>query len=386
MPKRNASGGGSIRQRADKTWEARYTVGRNPVTGRQIQKSVYGRSQQEVRKKLAAAVAALDAGTYCEPSKLTLSGWLDTWLETYNQNVKVRTKQLYERIINTRIRPALGSVRLAKLDSVIIQKYYNSLTADGLAAKTVRNLHGVLHKALAQAVVLGYIPRNPSDNCELPKKQQLEIHPFEGGSLQNFLQAIQGDAYERLFLVALYTGLREGEVLGLPWDAADFKKGTLRIYQQVALVKVGEKKYERQITPPKNGKVRIFKVAPSVLELLQEERTYQHKCRQTAGALWNPDGNFVFTNPVGHPLARNTVYEHFKKAAEAAGRPDARFHDLRHTFACSALESGIAPKAVSEMLGHASVAFTLDVYGHFTQKLAEDSAAKMESFIQKLTK
>lgn len=280
MPKRNASGGGSIRQRTDKTWEARYTVGRNPVTGRQIQKSVYGRSQQEVRKKLAAAVAALDAGTYCEPSKLTLSGWLDTWLETYNQNVKVRTKQLYERIINTRIRPALGSVRLAKLDSVIIQKYYNSLTADGLAAKTVRNIHGVLHKALAQAVVLGYIPRNPSDNCELPKKQQLEIHPFEGGSLQNFLQAIQGDAYERLFLVALYTGLREGEVLGLPWDAVDFKKGTLRIYQQVALVKVGERKYERQVTPPKNGKVRIFKIAPSVLELLQEERTYQHKCRQ----------------------------------------------------------------------------------------------------------
>lgn len=385
MPKRNASGGGSIRQRADKTWEARYTVGRNPVTGRQIQKSVYGRSQQEVRKKLAAAVAALDAGTYCEPSKLTLSGWLDTWLETYNQNVKVRTKQLYERIINTRIRPALGSVRLAKLDSVIIQKYYNSLTADGLAAKTVRNLHGVLHKALAQAVVLGYIPRNPSDNCELPKKQQLEIHPFEGGSLQNFLQAIQGDAYERLFLVALYTGLREGEVLGLPWDAVDFKKGTLRIYQQVALVKVAPKKYERQITPPKNGKERTFKVAPSVLNLLREERACQNQRKLIAGQLWN-ETDFVFTTQLGNIFPRNTVYEHFKRCAATAGRPDARFHDLRHTFACSALESGVSPKTVSEILGHASVAFTLDVYAHYTQKLAEDSADKMESFIQKMAK
>ena len=385
MPSRNAKGAGTIRQRKDGTWEARYTTGRNPGTGKQVQKSVYGKKQSEVRRKLSKATAELDVGTYIEPSRITLSEWLSKWLETYNRNVKVRTLQLYERTANKRIIPAIGAVKLAKLDSVTIQKYYNSLTAEGLAAKTVRNIHGILHKSLSQAVTLGYIARNPADGCELPKKAQIEIHPFEGNALKSFLKAIHGDEFERLFLVALYTGIREGEALGLPWDAIDFKKGTIRVYQQVALIKVGEQKYERQITPPKNGKERTFKVAPSVMNLLREERVLQNQRKLIAGQVWN-DSPLVFTNQIGQGLPRNTVYEHFKRAADTAGRPDARFHDLRHTFACSALENGISPKTVSEMLGHASVAFTLDVYGHVTHNMQQDSADKMEGFIQKLAK
>lgn len=385
MPKRNASGGGSIRQRSNGTWEARYTTGRDPGTGKQVQRSIYGKTQAEVRRRLSKATADVDAGTYVEPAKVTVAEWMEKWVETYNQNVKESTRGLYRRVTSRRIIPGIGHIRLEKLSGTDVQEFYNRLPAEGLSAKSIRNIHGILHKALSRAVSLGMIPRNPADGCELPKKNQLEIHPFDRNTLQAFLIAIRGDEFERLFLVALYTGMRQGELLGLPWDAVDFKAHTIRVYQQIVLIETAPNRYERRLSSPKSGKERTFKAAPAVMDILREERAAQNGIRLIAGKTW-ADSGFVFTDQLGRGLPRNTVYEHFRRAAAAAGCPDARFHDLRHTFACSALESGVSPKAVSEMLGHASVAFTLDVYGHFTKRLAEDSADKMENFIQNLAK
>lgn len=388
MPRRNtrnAQGAGSIRKRPDGRWEARYSLGRDPGTGKQIQKSVYGQTQGEVRKKLAAVTAAVDQGTYIEPSRLSFGQWLDIWTKEYNGSVKEHTRQLYEGVVKNRIKPALGAAPLCQLDAITIQRYYNDLMKDGLSPKSVRNIHGIIHKALEQAVKLEYIARNPAAGCELPRVEKREIHPFEADSLAAFLQAIKEDPYERLFLTTLYTGIREGEVLGLPWDAIDFDAGTIRIYQQMALIKNEQGEYERRITDPKNGKPRLFTVAPSVLDILREQRAEQNQWRLIAGRAWQKNG-LVFTTQLGGMLPRNTVYEHFCRAAAEAGRPDARFHDLRHTFAVASLESGVSIKTLQETLGHATAAFTLDVYGHVSQRMQQDSAQKMEAFIQRMAK
>ena len=235
--KRNAKGGGTIRKRSDGRWEARYTLGIDPKTGKQIQKSVYGKTQKEVRQKLTAITAEIDDGTYMEPCRMTLDEWLDIWLRDYLTGVKPSTAYLYQRQAKLYIRPALGSVRLDRLEPHTIQRFYNSLheERDGkpsLSAKSIKNIHGILHKALQQAVLLNYLRTNPTNACILPKIIKKEIHPMDDRDTALFLEAIKGCRYELLLKVDLFTGLREGELLGLMWDCVDFEKGTVTIIVQ----------------------------------------------------------------------------------------------------------------------------------------------------------
>ena len=229
MPKKStkgARGNGSIRQRSDGRWEARFTVGRDPGTGKQIQRSVYGATQKEVAQKLRQATAELDEGTYHEPCRMTLGEWLDVWIAEYMNGIKELTTVAYKSQIDNHIRPGIGKIRLASLTAVDIQHFYNSLSEGKkpLSAKTIKNIHGVLHHALSQAVILGYIRYNPSDHVSLPKVIKPEIKPLTDDSLEQFVQAIKGHPLERLFLIDLFTGMREGELLGLSWDCVDFDK------------------------------------------------------------------------------------------------------------------------------------------------------------------
>lgn len=224
--KRRARGEGSIRQRKDGTWEARFVVGIDPGTGKDIRKSVYAKTQKEVRKKMTEAVAALDKDDYREPSRMTLAQWLDIWQETYLVKIKPSTKLLYEQQIRLYIRPALGHIKLADLDTDKIQQFYNCLGEghngkSGLSPKSVRNVHGILHKALQQATKVKScgIRANPADGCELPRVEQKEIQPLSEEQLPLFLDAIEGHCHEYIYKVALFTGMREGEVLGLIWSS-----------------------------------------------------------------------------------------------------------------------------------------------------------------------
>ena len=182
---KGAKGGGTIRQRPDGRWEARYTLGIDPGTGKQIQKSVYGKTQKEVRQKLTAITAEIDSGVYQEPCKMTVNEWLDIWLKDYQIGVKDSTAYLYERQAKLYLRPALGNIPLETLKAHTIQRLYNSLSQEhdgqlALSAKTIKNIHGVLHKALQQAVAVGYLRFNPADACKLPRVEHKEIKPLEG--------------------------------------------------------------------------------------------------------------------------------------------------------------------------------------------------------------
>ena len=259
---RAAQGAGSIRQRPDGRWEARFVVGTDPATGKNIRKSIYGSTQKEVRQKMAQAIAAVDNKTYREPCKMTLGEWLDTWADTYLEGVKPRTVKIYKDNIRLHIKPYLASVRLEALDPHAIQKYLNTLLQKGkkvrvkdkdgklltkngkpmyesapLSQKTVKDVHGVLHSALRQALINRYIAVNPADGdfLKLPKAQKEEIKPLDEVETAAFLKSIQGTRFESIFFVALFTGMRQGEVLGLTWDSIDFGRGIITVDKQMQL-------------------------------------------------------------------------------------------------------------------------------------------------------
>jgi len=399
MPKRRANNEGSIRQKRPHLWEARFCAGRDPGTGKLIRKSVYGSTQQEVRKKLADATRAVDAGTYQEPSELTVSQWLDLWANDYCLNVKPRTLELYKATIENRIKPNLGAVKLKKLTAPMIQKFYNNAlkgqlkpppvkpgkvgnrnaSKKALSPKTIKNMHGILHKALAVAVRIGMIAANPADCAELPRIERAEIQPLPESTVPAFLDAIKGDRYELLMQIDMFTGLRLGEILGLPWSAVDFKAGTITVKQQLQKQKTGW-----IIAPTKNGKSRVVAPAPFVFDSLREQQTIQNKWKAVAGRYWSNEDNLVFTNELGGHLTHCNVYRHLKKAAAAVGLPDFRFHDLRHTFAVYSLESGADVKSVQSALGHYSAAFTLDTYVHSTEQMQQRNAQRMQQFAESL--
>ena len=182
--KRAAHGSGTIRKKTvtrngqDYTyWEARITTGYDTGTGRQKQRSVTGKTQKAVREKLQALAVEVNNGTYRDPCRMTLGEWLDIWVENYLGACKPRTKQIYESDIRVHIKPALGAVRMENLLPHTVQTFYNALASDkpdkpGMSAKTIKNIHGVLHQALKQAVLNGYIRTNPSDACTLPRGQK----------------------------------------------------------------------------------------------------------------------------------------------------------------------------------------------------------------------
>lgn len=380
---RNAQGGGTIRQRPDGRWEARYTAGHNPGTGKQIQRSIYGKTQAEVRKKLQAACSSIDNGTYTAPVKLTVGKWLEAWLSEYVEgNVKPNTYVSYEMICRVHLVPSMGAIPLQGLNTHTIQMFYRTLSKSGLSPKTVKNIHGVLHKAFDKAVRIGYINFNPTTFCELPKIEKVEIKPLTEDDIKAFLQTVSNTEYEYLYITTLFTGMREGEILGLTWDSIDFKNGTITINKQ--LQRERQKNGVYRLVPTKSGNIRVICPASFVMESLAREKKRQAQNRLRAGALWDNEMNLVFTNALGRYMEKQTVYRHFKKAVSAVGIPDARFHDLRHTYAVTALQEGDNIKTVQETLGYATASFTLDVYGHVSDKMKKESAQRMDAFIKNI--
>ena len=383
--KKNAQGAGSICKRSDGRWEARFTTGFDPATGKQVQKSIYGKTQKEVREKLAQITVELDDGTHMDPAKETVAEWMDTWLETYvKYSVKPYTLDAYQRDCNNYIKPALGNVRLSALTAPQIQRFYNSLrTEKNLSPKSVKNIHGVLHRALRQAMKLEMLRSNPTELCDLPKIRRKEIRPMEQNEIQAFLRAIEGSKYEILYQVTLFTGMRQGEVLGLTWDCVDFKHQTIFVNKQLQKTqKVGG---TYTLVPTKTGRSRIITVAPSVMALLKKQRSQQAQMQLLAGQDWENPWNLVFTKETGGHLSHFMVYRTFKEIVTSIGLDYARFHDLRHSYAVVSIESGDDIKTVQMNLGHATASFTLDVYGHVSQKMRQQSADSMEQFIKKVS-
>lgn len=383
MANKRANGEGNIRKRPDGTWEARFYVGRDPGTGKAIRKSVYGKTQAEVRKKLTASTKEVDEGTYTPPSKMLLSQWLDTWIAEYTKNLKPYSLRNYKSQIKNHIKPYIGAVKVSELTPDMIQRMYNKLANEcDLSAKTVRNVHGILHAAYETLVDIGEVKVNPCTSCakRLPKVEKKELHTLADDDLIRFISTIKGKPYENLFLVDLFTGLRQGELLGLRWSCIDFDKGCITIDKQLYMPDKGG---EYSLEPLKNRKTRVIWPAQFVFTVLKRERFRQTSSRLQVGNQWD-EGNLpglVFTNEFGKHLTHKTVYRQFKQAVAEAGIPAVRFHDMRHSYAVASLRSGDDVKTVQENLGHATAAFTLDQYAFATDTMKRESAERMDKFI-----
>ena len=389
-----------------KYWEARVTTSYDPKTGRQKQRSFLGKTQKEALQKKQAALAALNNHEYLEPTKLTVEEWLKVWEQEYLVGVKSSTNRNYTQHIRNHIIPALGNRKIQQLSGPDIQRFYNELLREGgkkrihddegrilkkdgkpvyesapLSAKTVKNIHGVLHKALEKAVKLGYIRTNPADSCELSRVEKKEICPLDSEDITHFMEAVQNHPFRALFLTTLFTGLRRGEVFGLRWDCVDLEHGTITINKQLQNIPGQPGAY--RLVSTKNDKSRTLKASRFVVDLLRQQKEEQEKMKRLVGAMWHDEG-YVFCNAMGRHLSPSTVYHNFKRIARNIGIPAARFHDLRHSYAVASLQAGDDIKTVQSNLGHSSPSFTLDVSGHVTAQMQQASADRMDVYIQKI--
>lgn len=378
----SAKGDGNLRKRSDGRWEGRYTVGIDPVTGKQIQKSIYGATQKEVRVRLREITAQIDEGTYLAPSGKKLGDWLGTWLKEYTGNVKPATYAAYEQHIRVHIKPSLGNVSLSKLTPQMIQTVYNDLQHDhGLSPKSIKNIHGVLHRALEQAKKLGYLRDNPVDALVTPRVEKKTLQTMDDGDMVAFLKAIQGTEFELELFVDAFTGLRESELLGLTWDCVDFENHTLLINKQHNRVK-GDTEF--RFASLKNDQIRTITVADEVIEVLKKQKKRQEHWADLLGSEWDNWENLVFTTETGRYINNKTLYMHFKRVARSIGMPKLRVHDLRHSYAVNSLRAGDDIKTVQENLGHATASFTLSTYAHATPGMKRESASRMGKFLQGL--
>ncbi len=379
MRERRDKGTGSIRQKKNGSWEARVTIGYDPATGKQKWKSVSGKTQAEARKRMSAILANVDQGLYIEPKKLTVGKWLDIWLADYCGSIKEQTKTQYKQVCRVHLKPSFGAIQLLAVKPHKIQELYNSLVAGGTSPKTVKNINGVFHKALQQAVMLQYIPVNPCDAVQLPKTVKPDLCVLNERQISDFLTAIRGSEYESILKVDLFTGLRQGEIMGLTWDRVDFEKGIIMVDRQLMYDREG-KVYKFADT--KTDKPRKIKPAAFVMNILKECRKQQLQNKLKFGDRWSDGGlpGLVFTNHFGGHFNKTTLTHAVTRIGKKIGIDGLRFHDLRHTYAVSSIRAGDDMKTISSNLGHSTISITMDVYAKYTDDMMNDSSARMEEY------
>jgi integrase len=370
---RRANGEGGVSRRKDGSWMARYTV--QTPTGRK-RKVLYAKSQAEARRKLTEALADRDQGLTYDSNGITVEGYLARWLEdSVRGSVKVTTYQSYGSLVRLHVCPTLGGTKLAALTAAHVQTLYRQKLDEGLAPKTVKYIHTTLHRALQQAVRWGLLPRNAAAEADPPRVSTPEMQPLSHMHARTLLDRARGNRLEALYVLAVSTGMRQGELLGLGWEDVDLEARTVRVRRTLTLAKGGPR-----LTEPKTkGSRRCIRLTSGAVDALERHREPQEAEGAAAGDTWNA-WDLVFCTRRGTPLRRDNLHDkHWKPLLRRAGLPDIRFHDLRHTCATLLLTKGVHPKIVSEMLGHStSVSITLDIYSHVIPGLGEVAASAME--------
>ena len=379
MGKRRPSGDGLVRKRADGRWEGRIVVG-HKEDGKPIYRSVFAEKQSDLMPKLHELKDQYAGVELTEDSSITLGEWLGRWLEEYKKpTLRPSTYAGYSKDIANHILPYLGTKRITQLKTAEIQKHYNRLLESGriqdngkgkgLSNATVRGIHMVLREALDSAVREGLIPKNPADGTSPPKIYRSEKQVLTKDQLETFMKLIEGDEeWYDFFYTEIITGMRQGEICGLRWEDFDRDKRTLRVARSVDFVNkelvIGETKTE-------DGKRTIY--LPDSLWRILADRHNQ----KASFSEW------IFPNLLQPelPLNPSRAYRQLKKLLEIGGLPSIRFHDLRHTFTSHAANSGIAPKTLSEIVGHTKASFTLDHYAHVTSDMQKNAANIVTNYI-----
>ena len=369
-------------------------AGKDPSTGnrKRIIRRVTGR-KPDAEKLCADIIRQLEQGTYIEPNKITVSEYMEHWLKTYAVNLAPSTHAGYKRIVKSHIILELGHVPLSKLQPMQIQEYYTARLregrrdgAGGLSATTVRQHHAVLREALQHAVNWQLIYRNPADLTEPPIPAEAEIFPLDLEHLDELLASAVGSRDEHLYVVAAYTGMREGELLALAWANVDLvDPPCCRVRQTVGYIN-GKGFVFRPTAKHKKAR-REIPLPDIAVDALRSQWKMLADEKLEAGNNYDKNFNLVFPNTIGRPLDPSDMTGRFKELAVKAGFPKIRFHDLRHTHATMLLKQGTHPKIVQERLGHQTIGMTMDKYSHVTKGMQKEAVDKLNEFLKdKLSK
>lgn len=381
MAKRRPSGDGMVRLKKKGQWEGRIVVGHKDDST-PIYRYVYGKTQKECLSKLHAMIEQYRDVELTEQSNITLSEWLDKWLNDYMKfTVRESTWRSYKTYIENHIKPNLGDKQIAFITTADVQKMYNYLKEFGrkeehpvhgkkLADSTVRSVHMLLHEAMDVAVREHLILKNPTNGTTIPKCNYPPKQILTDAQLKKFMQVIDKDELWRdFFYTELTTGLRRGEICGLRWEDFDEASGRLKVARTVQKQN-GEMTWGD--TKTETG-TRTIQLPPSTAKRLSD----RHK---------HSVGEWIFPNLYKPelPINPNTAYKRMKELLKIAELPSIRFHDLRHTFATQALTSGVDAKTLSRILGHTNASFTLDTYTHVTTDMQKRASNIVGGFVNNL--
>nr|WP_325305263.1 site-specific integrase [uncultured Dysosmobacter sp.] len=378
MAKRRPSGDGMVRKREDGRWEGRIVIG-HKENGNPIFRYIYADTQKELTAKLRQNITAYQGVDLTEECRMTLSEWLDRWLDQMVAILRPSTLEHYRSDMEHYVKPYLGQKKLTQITASDLRKLYDDLKKQGrvhprpgqsrgLSTTTVHGIHTTLHHALKSAVDQRLLPHNPADHVEPPKVVHKSMTILNEEQLDTFLAAVEQDPiWKNFFYTELTTGLRLGEICGLMWSDFDAKKGTLSVNRTIHKEKGG-----RLVTGDTKtyAGTRTIVLPDSTAELLRGRKKNSY-------SVW------IFPNPLKPeaPMNPSTAYRQLKAILTENSLPDLRFHDLRHTFATHALANGVDAKTLSGILGHTKASFTVDTYTHTTTDMHKKAAEIVGGFL-----
>ena len=373
---------GHIRERTPGAFEVRYNLGTDPATGKRRTATVTVRgNRKDAERELRRLLRTLDTGDHVDPNNLTVRAWLTQWLTIIRSEISPRSYGCYTDIVVGRLVPAFGKLPLAKLAPAHIQHVYTEWSTGGrrdgkegpLAPQSRRLIHRVLSAALNRAVEMQLIARNPAQvlRKRLPRIERGEMATLTAGQVETLLDAIRPTPLYWPVLIALATGMRRGEILALRWRNVDLDRGVIRVVESLEQTQAG-----LRAKAPKNEKTRAITLPGFAIDELRRRRREQMGDLFRVGVRLQSD-TLVCTQPDARPIAPNILTNYFARVVRRLGLP-IHFHSLRHTHATQLLLTGVQPKVAQERLGHATVAMTLDVYSHVTERLRDDAATKID--------
>ncbi len=367
MAKKNGNGEGSIGKYKN-GWRARIMVGINE-DGKPIRKEFYGKTRKEVATKLDEFKRQIALGTLSSDDKITVEQWFHIWLFEYRiKDLKPKSFERYEGLYRNYIQDTdLGKIKLKDLRVTHLQKYYNRLLEEGKSIPTVKQINTKLKTCLAEAEKQAFIPRNYCTMVTLPKdvkEKKLEILTLE--QQQMFIEAIKGHKFEVLFLVALSTGLRIGELLGLKWCDINFNTGILSVERTLQRVSYIDKEGNREYmvieqSPKSSNSIRSVPIPKGVLSKIKELKKAHNQNNLKSGELYI-NNDYVFCNELGYPIDDKRPGINLTSILKSLSIEPIKFHGLRKTYATQLFENDVPAKTVQELLDHSDIAITLNIY------------------------
>ncbi|MBU8880617.1 site-specific integrase [Bacillus sp. FJAT-29790] len=363
-------------KKGNASWYYVAEVGINPVTGNRKRKKKSGfKTKREAELALAQIETEVSHGSYVEPSNMLYKDYLLEWFKGKRNSIGEQTVVVYENILNSRIIPSLGHFSLSKINAMYIQKYINSLKEEGLASATVKKIFEVIRNSLAHAKDLDIIPKNVAEKIKLPKDPKKEMEVWGEEEIKKFFEVAKNNRYFMAFYLAISTGMRQGEILGVCWKDIDFIDQSLCIKQ--TLKHDGKGFLVGGKTKSSN---RTVALTSETIVLLKRHRAMIAKEKLSKGGGYE-DHDLVVCTEHGTPLNPANLRRTFRRLISQANIPEIKFHALRHTHATLLLSKGVNVKVISERLGHSNIKVTLDVYSHVLPTMQEEAVKQIDNLL-----